>query len=355
MKWLLHNRTIRGLTMVLLSVILAMTVGSVVMALSGHHPVKVFIALFKGAFLGKRNIFTSLQRATPLMFTSLAAVFAFRTGLFNLGIEGQFTLGAIMGTYIGFAVPGLPPLFHVFLALGAAVLAGGLWAAIPGALKVWLGANEVIITIMFNYLARFGVSYLVNYPWRESAVAPMTPLVRPSAELTRLAERTQFNTGFFIAVAVVILAAFLLARTTLGYELRNVGSAPRFALFGGLPVKRIALTGMVLSGAFAGLGGGIEILGVHRRFIEEFSVGLGFDGILVALLGKRNPIGALFASVFYGGLKSGALAMEWTSEVPRELIGTIVSIIIFFLAAEGIFSFLWSLNRPESREIIKDA
>jgi len=355
LKRLLDNETIRGLIMVLFSVILAMAVGSLVMLINGYQPLKVYLTLFKGAFFGKRNFLTSLQRATPLVFTSLAAIFAFRTGLFNLGIEGQFLIGAVIATFIGFTISGLNPVFHVLLALCCAVAAGAIWAFIPGLLKVKLKTDEVIITIMFNYLARFGVSYLVNYPLRESAVAPMTPQIKPSAELVRLAQGTQLNTGFFIALFMVLLAAFLLSRTTLGFGMRNVGLAPRFALFGGIPVNKTILMGMLLSGAFAGLGGGIEVLGVYRRFMEDFSSGLGFDGILVALLAKRNPLGALFAAIFYGGLKSGAMVLEWTSDIPRELIGTIVAIIIFFMAAESIFDFIWNLGNSRVKAVTKEA
>ncbi len=338
--WVARQRWASVLVTITISVLLGVLVGSVVMLIVGNRPLEVYGLLIKGAFMGTGNIMNSLQRATPLVFVSLAAVIAFRSNIFNIGAEGQFVLGALITAYVGFAVQGLPWYLHIPLALLAGAVTGGLWALLPGLLKVFLNVNEVISTIMFNYVAAFIASYMVNYPWRETAEAPFTPPVQASAVIPQLTARSQMNYGFFIALAVALFFAFLLSRTTLGYELRHVGLAARFAQYGGIPVKRTALLGMVLSGAVAGMGGGVEILGVYRRYIEQFSVGLGFDGILVALLGKVHPIGAFLASVFYGGLKSGAQSLEWTSDVPRELIGTIVSIIIFFLAAEGLFDVI---------------
>ncbi|MFV2043654.1 MAG: ABC transporter permease [Anaerolineales bacterium] len=346
------HQAVSTLASIVISVLLAMLIGSVVMAVAGNRPLEVYGLLLEGAFVGVNSIMNSLQRATPLVFVSLAAVIAFRSDMFNLGIEGQFVLGALITAYVGFSIQGLPWFLHIPLALSAGALTGGLWALLPGLMKVFLNVNEVVSTIMFNYVAAFAASYMVNYPWRETPEAPFTPPVSASATIPQLVVRSQLNYGFFIAVGTALFFAFLLNRTTLGYELRQTGLATRFAQYGGISVKRVSVLSMVLSGAVAGLGGGVEILGVYRRYIEQFSVNLGFDGILVALLGKLSPVGAFFASVFYGGLKSGAQSLEWTSEVPRELIGTIVSIIIFFLAAEGLFRIVRSYwhARPQEAE-----
>lgn len=342
---LIQDQRWRTAVVILLSVVMALIVGAVFMLFAGQNPIEAYWMMFEGGFVGTENILNTLQRATPLILTGLATLVAFGTGTFNIGVEGQLLIGAIAAAWAGVAFTGLPPVVFPIVVLVVSMLAGALFALIPALLKVKLKVNEVITTIMMNTVALLFTQYLVNYPLRESAMAARTAPVAKSAELPQLVPYSQASIGFFIAVGCVILFWFLFSRTTLGYRMKMVGTAAPFAEYVGIDVARTAVLGMLLSGAIAGLAGAIEILGVHHRFVDPFSAGLGFDGILVAWLGKGSPIGALFAALFYGGLKNGAMTVDLFTDIPRELANTILSIIIFFLAAEGLFDFLWTRRR----------
>lgn len=355
---LVENERWRSAIMLVLSILMALVVGALFMLAGDYNPVEVYSMMVQGGFVGIENILNTLQRATPLIFTGLAVLAAFETGMFNIGVEGQLYIGAITATWLGFALTGLPPVIHPLVALVGGMLAGAAYALVPAALKVKLQVNEIITTIMANTTALLLTSYLVNYPLRESPMAPRTPFVLKSAELPQLVPYSQVNVGVFIALGFVFLFWFLLTRTTLGYRMRMVGTAAPFAECGGINVASTAVIGMLISGALAGLAGGIEILGVHRRFVDQFSIGLGFDGILVAWLGKGSPVGVLLAALFYGGLKNGAMTVDLLTDMPRELANTILAIVIFFLAAEGLFEFLWKrkkAKKPQKVEVKLDA
>jgi simple sugar transport system permease protein len=335
----------RSLIIILLSLLMALFIGAIFMLASGYNPLEVYWMMFQGAFISSYNLMNTLQRATPLIFTSLAVLIAFRTGTFNIGVEGQLFMGAISAAWAGFAFKGLPALVHIPLALGIAMLAGALYALIPAILKFNYGVNEIITTIMLNTVATLFTGYLVNYPLRENAMAAQTPKVLETARLARLVNYSQVNVGIFIAIFCVILFWYIFKKTTFGFRTRMVGEAAPFAEYAGINPIRTAFAGMLISGAVAGLAGGVELLGVHYRFVEQFATGLGFDGILIAWLGKGTPIGAFLAAIFYGGMKTGAMTVDWMTDIPRQLADTILAIVIFFMAAEGLFDWLWILKK----------
>jgi simple sugar transport system permease protein len=300
----------------------------------------------EGAFGSSRGIFITIQRATPLIFTALASMLAFRTGVFNVGVEGQFFIGAIAGTWVGYAFD-LPMYIHLPLSLLAGFLGGAIWAYFPTVMRQKLGVNEIITTIMTNYIATFLISYLTNYPMRANATTPETPPVLESARLVQFVEinenigrGSQAHVGIFIALALAVLMWFIFKRTKLGYEWRLVGISSLFSEFGGINMNRSFITGMLVSGGIAGIGGAVEILGVWREYKNLFAVGFGFRGNLAALLGGQGVIGSTVAAIFYGGMESGALSLEWGAGVPRQLIDIIVGLVIFFMAAEGMWDFL---------------
>lgn len=345
----IDNRTWRTAVMISLSIAAGLAAGAVVTFAAGYSPASVYAMMFQGAFVGPESLLNTLQRATPLIFTGLAVLVSFRTGTFNLGVEGQLHIGAITAAWAGFAIKGLGPVVHPAAAILIAMAAGAVYALIPALLKVWLGVNEVLTTIMMNTVAVLFAQYLVNYPLRASPMAPMTPPVARTAELAQFAPCSQANVGLFIALALAVSVWFLFSRTTLGYRMRMVGAAAPFAEYVGIGVARTAVLGMVMSGAIGALAGAVEVLGVHRRYVDPFSAGLGFDGILVAWLGKGSPIGVVLAALFYGGLKNGAMTVDLFTDIPRELANTILAIIIFFAAAEGLFDFLWSRRRARRK------
>jgi simple sugar transport system permease protein len=340
---------------IFLSILAAMLVGSLIMIWTGHNPIEIYGLLFKGAFGSQRAILISLQRATPLIFTAVASALAFRTGVFNVGVEGQFFIGAICGAFVGYAVD-LPMIIHLPLTLLAGFLGGALWAFFPTIMRQKLGVSEIITTILTNYIATYLISYLTNYPMRESPVAPETPPVLASARLPQFVEMsggafgkgTQAHVGFLIAVAVVIIMYVIFKRTTIGYEWRMVGISSLFSEFGGINLDRTFIGGMLVSGGIAGLGGVVEILGVYREYKNLFGIGFGFKGNLAALLGGQSMVGSGIAAFFYGSMEAGALGLEWAAGIPRQLIDIVVGLIIFFMAAEGMWDFLNRIKRKKA-------
>lgn len=335
----------RSLT-ILLSILLAIIVGSLVMLWYGQDPIEIYRLLLSNAFGTQRGLFITLQRATPLIFTAISSTIAFRTGVFNVGVEGQFFIGAIAGTYVGYAV-NLPTIIHLPLTLLAGFLGGAAWAYIPTIMRQRLGVSEIITTIMTNYIATFLISWLCNYPMRATPTVAETPFVAPTATLPQfvdlnplLGKGTQAHLGSFIALALVIVMWFVFKKTKIGYEWRMVGLSHKFSEFGGINLNRTFIGGMLISGGIAGLGGIIEILGVWRKYKDLFAVGFGFRGNLASLLGGQTVIGSTVAALFYGGMESGSLGLEWAAGVPRQLIDIIVGLIIFFMAAEGMWDFV---------------
>ncbi len=318
------------------SVILALLVGSIFILFAGENPLVAYRVLLQESLFTIPSLARTLQRATPLIFTGMAVAFAFRCGLFNIGGEGQLYMGAFAAAWVGFTFTGLPKVIHLPLAIGAGMLAGALWASIPGILKGRLGVHEVINTIMMNFIAYYFTDYLVTGPFHGHRWSPETERIASTASFSRLLPPSRLNTGIFLAILMVFLIYFLLWRTRIGYEIRAVGLSPGAAEYGGISVSKNMILAMVISGGLAGLAGVEQILGLHGRFIQRFSPELGFIGIAVALLGKNHPVGVFFAALLFGALSTGAAAMDRMTAVPRELIVIIQALIIFFVAADEI-------------------
>ena len=335
---------------IILSILAAVLVGSLIMIWYKQNPIEIYAYLLKGAYGSQRSLFISLQRATPLIFTALASTLAFRTGVFNIGVEGQFFIGAICGTFVGYAVD-LPTIIHLPLTLLAGFAGGAAWAFFPTIMRQKLGISELVTTIMTNYIATFFISYLTNYPMRASPTTTETAPVLASAELPQfigltrewaqpLGKGTQAHVGIFIALATVAIVYFVLKRTKSGFEFRMVGHSFPFSEFAGINLDKTFISGMLLSGGLAGLGGIVEILGVWREYKNLFAIGFGYRGNLAALLGRQTVIGGTVAALFYGSMEAGALGLEWSAGIPRQLIDIVIGLIIFFMAAEGMWAFV---------------
>ncbi len=354
---LIGNLFRRSLT-ILASILLAMIVGSILMLLYKQNPITVYWLLIQGAFGSTQGWMVTIQRATPLIFTAIASMLAFRTGVFNVGVEGQFFIGAICGTYVGYAFK-MPTIIHLPLSLLAGFVGGALWAYFPTIMRQRLGVSEIITTIMTNYIATFLISWLTTYPLAASAVTSETPFVQDTAKLpqfwefTPFGKGTQANVGIFIAIAVVAIMWYVFKHTKLGYEWRMVGLSSLFSEFGGINLNKSFIGGMLISGGIAGLGGAVEILGVWRKYKNLFAVGFGFKGNLAALLGGQGVLGSAFAALFYGGMESGALNLEWGAGIPRQLIDIVVGLIIFFMAAEGMWNFLNKIKWARAGEPVR--
>ena len=331
----------RVLTQVV-AVILAFVTGAAVLQVTGYSTVDAYSALLQGAFGDVYGIGQTLTQATPIIFTALAFLFSFKSGLFNIGAEGQFLVGAFASAVVGASFNGLPAFIHIPLALIAGAVAGSLWGFVPALLKARFGAHEVITTMMLSYVAFYLTGYMVNYPFKAPGWVAQTVNIAPSSELPRILKPTQLSASIYIAVALAGVTYYLLQKTTLGYEIRATGLNPTAAENAGIDINRNMILAMVISGAMAGLGGSGEIMGVHRRFIEGFSPGYGWDGLAVALVGGLNPVGVLLAAVLFGALRSGGMVMTRTTGVPLDIVFLLQALVILFVAAP---TFIRSLLR----------
>lgn len=345
------------------SVVLAIAVGSVIMWASGYDAVAAFGALFKGAFGGPKQIGDTLLRATPLILTGLGLAYGFRANLFNIGAEGQLFLGGLAAAYLGVALAGLPWAVLVPLLIVAAMLAGAAWAFVPAILKARIGAHEVITTMMFTYIGRYIVSWLVVGPLKAPGQIPQTVALSTDAQLPRIqslfSEATlealpflklgRAHLGIIVAVIAALVVWFILKYTTLGYENRAVGFNPWASETGGISVQWTTVKALCISGALAGLAGAVEVMGVHHRIFDQFSSGFGFTGIAVALLAKNHPIAVIPAAILFGALSAGAGTMQLEADVPQKIILIIQALVIFLVAAEEIVT--WFIKRRQKEAI----
>ena len=319
------------------SVLLALVLGGVLMAATGHDPLEGYGALITGAFGSPRGIGNTLAKSATLCLTGLATAVAAQAGIFNVGGEGQLYLGAIASAYVGSRLAGVPAWIGVPFCLLAAMLAGGLYAWIPAVLKVKLKVNEVITTIMMNSAAIYFCSYLANGPLktdRTRAFLRARMLSIPAFMFGRLIKLSNLTESIFYAAVIALLVWYVMTKTTAGFEMKLTGQNERFARFSGIKAGKLAVWSMVASGAICGLVGMFEIFGLHKRFVESVSNEFYFDGMLVAMIMRYKPLGIILMSLFFGALKVGGTAMESKVGISSELIIIVQSIIIFFMAAE---------------------
>jgi len=334
-----------------ISVLIAIAIASVIIWIAGFDPVAAFSALWKGAFGSGRQIGETMLRATPLMFTGLAVAYGFRAGLFNIGAEGQLFMGGLAAAYLGIVLAGLPAPLNIAIMLVAGAAVGAAWAFIPALLKAKVGAHEVITTMMFTYIGRYLVSWLVTGPLKAEGQIPQTEKLPLESTLPRLHEVFAFfpdsraHMGFIIAIVLAVVVWWILKYTTLGFEARAVGFNPWASENSGISVSATTVKALCISGALAGLAGVTEVMGVHGRLFDQFSSGFGFTGIAVALLAKNNPIGVIFAAILFGALSSGSGTMQLEADVPSKLIFIIQALIIFLVAAEQLAKWIVGRTR----------
>ncbi|PAC38128.1 ABC transporter permease [Caldifermentibacillus hisashii] len=326
-----------------LAVILGLLVGAVIIAISGYNPIVGYTQLWEGIFGDSYVIGESIRQITPYVLAGLAVAFAFKTGLFNIGVEGQLIVGWFAAVYVGISFD-LPAYIHLPLAILAAGLAGAFWAFIPGILKAKLGVNEVVVTIMLNYTALHVTNALI----RSIAKGDTTEQIAQTASLRirffeEITQYSRLHGGIFIAILTVIIIWFILEKTTLGYELKAAGFSQDASKYAGMNVSRNIVISMVISGFIAGLAGAMEGLGTFEYVSTKTAMtGIGFDGIAVAVLGGNNPIGVVFGAILFGALKYGSLNMpNPPAQIPEEMISVIIAVIIFFVASGYLFQWLY--------------
>lgn len=344
----------------LLAVFTAIVVGGLVIAAVGGNPFAAYLGLFEGAFGSVKALSETAVWATPYIFAGLAVALAFKGGLFNIGAEGQLALGAVASAWVGYALPGLlgvtlPIYIHLPLAIFAGMLFGFLWGAIPGALKAYTGAHEVINTIMMNYIALNMVSFLLNGPMKDKDpqnVIARTPEIAASARIPVLFEGLRVHWGFILALVVAFLVWWLLWKTTLGFEIRTVGLNPDAAKYAGINYKRIMTLTMALSGMLAGLAGTIEVTALNYRHELGFSTGYGFDAIAIALLGKTHPFGVVLAAILFAAMRNGATRMQFMTQIPVDIISVIQALILLFVAADAIVRYIYRIRQKGDKVVL---
>jgi ABC-type uncharacterized transport system permease subunit len=326
----------------LLAVLFALVIGGLIMLLTGVHLPTIgaaYAALFSGSVGSLYALSETLTAAAPLILAGLGVALAFRAGLFNIGGEGQLLLGGMAAVIVGFSFNDLPPIIHVTLALAAGALAGAVWAAIAGWLKAATGAHEVITTIMLNFVAMLLTNYLLRNPpvQRVGRTDPISKTILQGAQLPPLLSwidpSLRLHAGIFLAIAAVGFVYWLLYRTTVGFEFRAAGLNPEAARYAGMRSGVIVVTVMAISGALCGLAGANQVLGVLERATPNFSSGIGFDAIAVALLGRSHPIGVAFAGLLFGALDAGGRQMQADAGVSLDLISVVQALVIIFIAA----------------------
>ncbi|MCZ8522570.1 MULTISPECIES: ABC transporter permease [Paenibacillus] len=322
------------------AILLGLLFGALVMLVGGYNPITAYGALLDKVFGSAYDFGEAIREITPLILTGLAVAFANRTGLFNIGAEGQFIMGMTGATLVGVKFD-LPWIIHMPLAVIAGAVLGGLWGGIAGYLKARRGVNEVITSIMLNWTALFLANYIINafllQPGQQRSYE-----IHESASLTigwlsELMGNARVHWGTFIAIAGAVIFYIVLWRTRQGYELRAVGHNPEAARYAGMNVNSNIVRAMFIGGVFAGLAGVVDVLGVfHYQTVMAGSPGYGFDGVAVALLGGNNPIGVVLAAVLFGSLTYGSAGMSFAADVPPEIIRVVIGSVIFFVAAHGI-------------------
>jgi len=319
-------------------------------------PSKMIAAIQDGDALEIRRafnpVFESLVKSIPYIFAGLAVALGFKTGLFNIGVEGQIFMGGIFSVWVGYTFTGLPAFIHVPFAFLAGALGGALWGFIPGLLKAKTGGHEVINTIMMNYVAFRLTDWLLREPMkRPGSPNPISPIIEESAMLPRFFDDPiRFHFGFFIALVMAALVYWFLFKTKWGFDLRTVGANPHAARYAGMNIVRSTIVAMSLSGALAGMGGANELLGVNHHLSQTFSPGYGFDSIALALLGRNHPLGVVLASLLFGTLRTGATRMQAAAGIPIDIISVMQAFILVFIAAPAIVRTIFRLKEPKKAE-----
>ena len=334
-KFKLHGEYILSITA---SILLALILGGIIMIFNGKNPIQGYGALITGAFGSKYALATTFTKTVPLILTGLATAIAFMTGIFNIGGEGQLYLGAFAATYIGFTFKGLPVALGVVLATICAAIAGAALSYIPAILKVKFKIDEVIVCVMLNSIAMLFTGYLVNYPFKATdGSMGGSNLIADQYRFSKLMDVSKLNTSIIYAAMIAILIYYLIKKTSYGYDFKMIGENNIFTKYMGLATEKYMIVAMLISGALCGIAGAFEVYGLHYRFLPNLSKGYAFDGMLIALIVKNNPLGIIIMSIFFAALKTGSVVMELETGISSELVAVIQALIILFMAGETGF------------------
>ncbi len=309
-----------GVLIPLISILLTFMLTSGFVLAYGANPLQAVYYFLIDPLSSPVRLIEVLVKTTPLLLTGVAVAFAFSGGYWNIGAEGQLYMGATAATAIGLQMQGTTAWLALPLVIVSGILAGMAWATVPALMKVWLKIDEVVTTLLLNYVAIFLVSAILNGPWRDPISQwPQSPEIAASAIFPRLIPRSRLHLGFILAILVVIGVWYVLSRTSFGLKMKAVGFNMEAARFSGIHVERTLLTVALISGGIAGLAGASEVAGIHFHLIDAISPGYGYTGIIIATLGALNPIGVVLAAVFIGLIDTGAQTVSRALGVPIYL------------------------------------
>jgi len=324
----------------------ALFIGAGFIAAAGISPVAAYAALLRGAFGSLNSFGLSIQKMVPLLFAGLGVAFAFRCGLFNIGGEGQIYMGALFGGWLALTFPNLPVAILLPAVLIVSFVGGGIWGAIPGLLRAKWKKSEIITTILMNYVGFWFVSFLLHGPLQESrGYYPQSEILPQASWLPFIWDAAHIHIGIILALVTAAAVYVVLWRTTIGYQIRAVGSNPQAAEYSGIPVVRSMVLAMFVSGGLMGLAGAAEIFGVQHRLSDFFSPNYGFDAIAVALLGYTHPVGVTLAALFFGAMRAGFNAVQRTEGLPLALAQVVQGLTLILVVASVFLPRLRTILR----------
>lgn len=340
---------LRQISMILIALILA----TIFLVATGYTP----FAILQGLWLSMTNdIAGTIRWSAPLILAGLAVCVAYKAQIFNIGVDGQLYMGAAAATAVALYMPSGSSFLSLVCIFAAAMLAGMLFAMIPAALKVYLNTNEVVSTLLLNFVAALFIEYLVTGPMRDQSAGAnlnASAVIPEVAWLPRLSylQPSSANIGFYMALVAAIVLAFIFFKTTVGYEIKIVGSNDQFAKYGGIRPQKTTIQVMGISGAIAGIIGAVEVTAVQHRLMAGFNPGFGFDGIVVSLLANNNPLGVFFTGTFFGALRNGGSNMERMTEVPSAVTNIVMAIIILTISIQFVIPKIRRSTRKSSQNV----
>lgn len=329
-EWLHH------LCNTIFALVIAFIIGALFLLATGSNPLSIYGAIFSKAF---GSFDTTLRRATPLMLSGLAVAIPMKTGMFNMGGEGQIIAGALTAAVVGSFDLGLPTGVHTVLAIAASLLVGAVLSGLPGLLKITRGANEVVTTLMLNSIIAHIVTWLVLNPFKGADYSPQSKRILETAEITPLGT-SDASWGLFIALALCVLSWLLLYRTRLGLEMRVTGTSVLAARYQGVKTRIVGLLGMILGGALASMGGALEVLGGQHVYFDEFFTNYGFDGIAIAYMAGGNPLGIILTSLVIAMIRVGALTVSRRTGMSPYFVTVLQGVIIILLVVPQLLDTL---------------
>lgn len=329
-----------------IAIIIGFLIGAIFLVIAGISPAVAYSKLISSVFSKPKFLMYTLVYSAPIILTGLSVAFSFRTGVFNIGAEGQFVVGSIAATLVGILVK-LPAVIQVPLCIIAAMAAGAFWSFLCGLMKVKRGIHEVISFIMFNWIAFYLSNFVVNLKDVKVEGGEASKNLEDSARILfppswiDSIKCPDANWGIVIAVITAIVIWVIIEKTTLGYRLKAVGFNKHAADYAGIDANKSILTALCISGALSGLGGAVQIMGQSGRLVQfAGQEGYGFEGISVALIGSSNPLGCIFAGLFYGAMKFGGSKLNMV-QVPSQIISIIMGCVIIFIAISHVFKYLF--------------